>query len=224
MKEIEIKTHAEEQSSMDSSTGARVDGIKRTYAQRYTSEWWSRQDYVDGIAKKTKMKRLAWLLVWGMGAKWMPYFVGQRWRLFLLRSFGMKAGGSVYIQPTAKIWAPWNLCLASNIAIDDSANLYSVDTITIGTKVAISREAFLCTASHDVGIPSRPLITAPIKICDGVWIGARAIIMPGVTIGEGAVVAAGAVVTRDVAPWTIVGGCPAKFIKKRMFKEINNVR
>lgn len=136
----------------------------------------------------------------------------------------MKAGKYVYIQPTAKIWAPWNLDFASNIAIDDSVNLYSVDTISIGTKVAISREVFLCTASHDINYPSRPLITAPIKICDGVWIGARAIIMPGVTIGEGAVVAAGAVVTKNVAPWTIVGGCPAKFIKQHEFKELDNDR
>ena len=56
-------------------------------------------------------------------------------------------------------------------------------------------------------------------IGDGVWIGARAIILPGVTIGEGAVVAAGAVVTKDVDPWAVVGGNPAKFIKKRELSE-----
>ena len=99
--------------------------------------------------------------------------------------------------------------------IDDEGNLYSAAKITIGTKVAISREAFICTASHDITKPERPLFTAPITICDGVWIGARAIILPGVTIGEGAVVAAGAVVTKDVDPFTVVGGNPAKFIKKR---------
>ncbi len=59
-------------------------------------------------------------------------------------------------------------------------------------------------------------MTAPITICDGVWIGARAIILPGVTMGEGAVVAAGAVVTKDVESWAVVGGNPAKFIKKRV--------
>ena len=57
-----------------------------------------------------------------------------------------------------------------------------------------------------------------ITIGDGVWLGARAIILPGVTIGEGAVVAAGAVVTKDVEPWAVVGGNPAKFIKKRELK------
>jgi len=103
-------------------------------------------------------------------------------------------------------------------AIDDGVILYSVDKITIGTKVAISRNAFICTASHDISRLDLPLITKPITICDGVWIGVGAFIGPGVTIGEGAVVGAYAVVTKDVEPWTVVGGNPAKFIKKRVIK------
>ena len=103
-------------------------------------------------------------------------------------------------------------------AIDDEVNLYSAAKITIGTKVAISREAFICTASHDITKANRPLVVAPITICDGVWIGARAIVLPGVTVGEGAVVAAGAVVTKDVPPWTVVAGNPAREVKKRVLK------
>lgn len=114
-----------------------------------------------------------------------------------------------------KVWAPWNLSVGSYVAVDEGVNLYSVDKIKIGTKVAISREAFICTASHDITKPNRPLVTAPITICDGVWIGARAIVLPGVTIGEGAIVAAGAVVTKDVEPWAVVGGNPARVIKRR---------
>lgn len=184
----------------------------------YTSEWWAKQDYHDPLPRSVKLKRLAWILTWGLLAKWMPYFVGKKWRIFLLRRFGMKDQGHVGFYPSAKIWAPWNLELGSFVAIDDAVNLYSAAKITIGTKVAISREAFICTASHDITKPNRPLITAPITICDGVWIGARATILPGVTIGEGAIVAANAVVTRDVAPWTVVGGNPAKFIKPRELK------
>ena len=183
--------------------------------QCHTSEWWAKQDYHDALPQSVKLRRLAWILVWGCLAKWMPYFVGKRWRVLLLHCFGMKDKGRVSFYPTAKIWAPWNLELGSFVAIDDEVNLYSAAKITIGTKVAISREAFICTASHDTSKPNRPLITAPISIGDGVWIGSRATVLPGVTIGEGAVVAAGAVVTKDVEPWTIVGGNPAKFIKKR---------
>ncbi len=182
---------------------------------KYSSEWWSKQDYVDALPRSVKLRRLKWVLCWSLFAKWMPYFIGRRWRIFLLRLFGMKAKGSVYFYPSVKIWAPWNLVLASNIAIDDEVNLYSVAPIKIGTKVAISREVFLCTASHNITKPNRPLVTAPITICDGVWIGARAIILPGVTVGEGAIVAAGAVVAKDVPPWTVVGGNPARVIKER---------
>ena len=181
----------------------------------YESDWWAQQSYSDPLPRYVKLRRLAWICAWGWFAKWMPYFVGSRWRTFLLRLFGMKDNGHVGFYPSSKVWAPWNLELGSYVAIDDAVNLYSADKITIGTKVAISREAFICTASHDITKPNRPLITAPITICDGVWIGARAIILPGVTIGEGAVVAAGAVVTKDVEPWTVVGGNPAVAIKER---------
>lgn len=188
--------------------------------QKYTSKWWAMQDYCDSLPRGVKLKRLAWMIAWSFLAKWMPYFIGGGLRVWLLRRFGMKDHGRVYFYPSAKVWAPWNLELASNIAIDDEVNLYSVAKIQIGTKVAISREAFICTASHDITKPNRPLVTAPISIGDGVWIGARATILPGVTIGEGAVVAAGAVVAKDVAPWTVVGGNPAKVIKMRELKGV----
>lgn len=185
----------------------------------YPSEWWARQYYMDALPFSVKSCRLLWLAAWALLAKWTPYFVCRRWRVFLLALFGMKHRGHVGVYPSCKVWAPWNVEMGSWVAIDDEVYLYSAAKITIGTKVAISREAFICTASHDITKPNRPLVIAPITICDGVWIGARAIILPGVTIGEGAVVAAGAVVTKDVEPWSVVGGNPAKFIKKRVLKE-----
>lgn len=186
---------------------------------QYPSDWWARQYYVDALPRTLKLRRLCWLVSWKLFASWFPYFFGSSWRVWLLKCFGMRHCGHVSVYPSARVWAPWNVEMGSWVAIDDEVNLYSAAKITIGTKVAISREAFICTASHDVTKPNRPLITAPITICDGVWVGARAIILPGVTIGEGAIVAAGAVVTKDVEPWTVVGGNPAKFIKKRELKD-----
>jgi putative colanic acid biosynthesis acetyltransferase WcaF len=184
----------------------------------YPTEWWERQDYTTAISRKTRVKRLLWLFAWRMLASWLPYFVGNGWRLRLATFFGLKTNGGVSLYPTANIWAPWNISMGMHVAIDDSVYLYSAAKIKIGTKVAISREAFICTASHDISKPNRPLVVAPITVEDGVWIGARAIILPGVTIGEGAVVGAGSVVTKDVEPWTVVGGNPAKVIKKRELK------
>ena len=185
---------------------------------RYSREWWNSIDYVDVMPKGMKRRRLVWMLAWAMLAKWMPFFIGRKWRVWLLTAFGMKLQGRMSVYPRAKIYAPWNLEIGSRVAIDDEVNLYCVDKIKIGTKVTISREAFICTAGHDITTAAMPLVTKPITICDGVWIGARATVMPGVTIGEGAIVAANAVVTKDVAPWTVVGGNPAKMIKMRELK------
>ena len=96
---------------------------------------------------------------------------------------------------------------------------YCLDRITIGSRVCISEDVRLLTGTHKLTSPTFDLVTKPITIKDNVWVATGAIVLPGVTIGEGAVVAAGAVVTKDVEPWTVVGGNPAKMIKKRELKE-----
>ena len=182
----------------------------------YSTGWWEAQIYKNDLPESDRRRRMLWRVAWSLLViKWFPSGMGNSWRMWLLRKFGLQCPGCTRVYPKARIWAPWNITMGRYVAIDDEVNLYSADKITIGSKVAISREAFICTASHDITRPERPLVTAPITICDGVWIGARAIVLPGVTIGEGAVVAAGAVVTKDVEPFTVVGGNPAKFIKKR---------
>jgi len=180
-----------------------------------TSEEWAMQDYHTAVSSSVRKRRLIWLFVWNLFCRWNPYFAMKKWRNMWLRLFGMKYQDPVSVFPTVRIWNPEMITMGSHVAIDDAVNLYSVDRITIGTKVAISREAFICTASHDVSHLNRPLKTAPVTIQDGVWIGARAIILPGITIGEGAIVAAGAVVTKDVPSFTIVAGNPAKVVKER---------
>ena len=96
---------------------------------------------------------------------------------------------------------------------------YNVDFVKISANTTVSQGAFICTASHDISSPQHPLITAPIILEDQVWVGAKAFIGKGVTVGQGAVVGATASVYRDVEPWTVVGGNPAKFIKKRVIKK-----
>ena len=141
------------------------------------------------------------------------FYPCQLWRNLILRIFGTKTWYQALYFPTARIWAPWNLKTGRSVAIDEHVDLYNVAPITMGHMVSISRRAFLCTASHDISDVGRPLKTAPIKIGNGVWIGAEAYIGSGVTIGDGAVIAARAVVVKDVPAWTVVGGNPAKIIK-----------
>ncbi len=87
--------------------------------------------------------------------------------------------------------------------------------LTIGNNVSIAGEARIYTMEHDIDSPEFAEIGAPVTIEDYVVIGSRVTILPGVTIGKGAVIASGAVVTRDVAPYAVVGGVPAKFIRER---------
>ena len=89
----------------------------------------------------------------------------------------------------------------------------------LGSKVVISQGAYLCTASHDISNPKNPLITSPIQVESFAWVAADAFVGMGVTVGQGAVVGARAAVFKNVEPWTVVGGNPAKFIKKRIVKE-----
>lgn len=177
---------------------------------------WKNQTYKTRTPGSVRRRRFFWNMAWILFFRPTPYFALLGWRQFLLRLFGAEINNEVQVFPSCKIWAPWNLSFGWHVAIDDGVYLYSVDKIRIGTKVAISRNAFICTASHDISRLDRPLITKPIVIGNGVWICAGAFIGPGVTIGEGAVVGACAVVTKDVAPWTVVAGNPAKVIKMRV--------
>ncbi len=183
-----------------------------------SQEWCEMGKYHDSLPKKIKYYRLLWEIVSAILFRPVPYFIGKQWRRRLLTCFGAYLGKKVSIAPSARIWMPQTLTCGEYVAIDRNVYLYSVAPITIGSKVAISDGAFICTASHDISKASRPLITAPITIEDGAWIGAEAFICPGVTIGEGAVVGARAVVTRNVPAWAVVAGNPARIIKTRILE------
>jgi len=117
------------------------------------------------------------------------------------------------------ILRPWDIRLGEYVTLGPRVHLYNLSKISIGDNTVISQDAYLCGGSHDYQDATMPLLRQDIIIGKNVWICAGAFIGPGVTIGDGAVVAARAVVMKDVEPWTVVGGNPAKFIKKRVIKE-----
>jgi putative colanic acid biosynthesis acetyltransferase WcaF len=96
---------------------------------------------------------------------------------------------------------------------------YNVNKIIIGAHSTVSQKSYLCTASHDITKSNNPLITAPIIIKDQVWIGASVFLGMGITINTGVVIGETASVYKYVQAWTIVGGNPAVFIKKREINE-----
>jgi len=137
------------------------------------------------------------------------------WRSFLLRCFGARLGPHCHVYPHARIWAPWNLVCADVVAIADDAIIYNPARIDIGSHATVSQQAYLCGATHDVHDPSFPLVSRSISIGARAWICARATVMPGISVGEGAVLALGGIATRDLAPWTIHAGVPAKQLGQR---------
>ena len=141
------------------------------------------------------------------------------WRRFLLRLFGAKIGKGVNILPSCRVWQPWNLSIGDFSCLSEDVECYTVDRISIGAQVVISQGSYLCTASHDISSPTMALVHSPIVIEQQAWVASRVFIGPGVSVGEGAIIAACSVVTKDVAPWAVVAGNPARFIKKRSIKK-----
>jgi putative colanic acid biosynthesis acetyltransferase WcaF len=141
------------------------------------------------------------------------------WRSFLLRLFGAKVGKGVHVYPGVKVWAPWNLELLDECGVGSGANLYSQGVIKIGRRAIISQGAYICTGTHDYTKRGHPLVTAPITIGDNAWIAAEAFVHPGVTIGEGAVIGARSVVTKDMPAWMVCAGHPCKVLRERVITD-----
>jgi len=176
-------------------------------------------DYTNTLKFKNQIKRLIWNLVWLILIRPFPRRSFNFWNIFLLRIFGAKIDKTAVIYSSAKIHMPWNLEMHQNSCLADSVDCYNVNKITLHSNTIVSQKAYLCTASHDVTKKHFPLITAPIVLKSQSWVGASTFIGMGVTIGEGSVVGATSSVYKDVENWSIVGGNPAKFIKKRVIYE-----
>lgn len=140
-------------------------------------------------------------------------------RLFIYLLAGMKIGKSSRIHIGARFFYPSNIKIGEGTIIGDNAFLDGRDKLIIGNHVDIASGVMILNSEHDINSEDFHATQAPIKIGDYVFIGARAIILPGVTIGKGAVIAAGAVVTKDVADFAIVGGVPAEVIGERKLKD-----
>lgn len=165
-----------------------------------------------GLANR--FARLAWQLFWLLCFRPTPWFLGA-YRTMLLRLWGARVGRRVRFSNTTRIWAPWRLRTGDDVYVDANVYLYNTFGLELGSRIVISFGSTLCTPTHDFRQGGYPLIGRTITVGDDVWIAAEAFILPGVTVGSGAVVGARSLVVADVAPWMVVGGNPAKAIAKR---------
>lgn len=150
---------------------------------------------------------------------WSGHVPSHHFRRLIYRLGGMRIGKGSAIHCGAKFYNAKKIRIGSDTIIGEDAVLDGRDMLIIGSHVDIASEVMIYNAEHDVNDSSFSAITGSVEIDDYVFIGPRAIILPGVKIGKGAVVGAGAVVTKDVEPFKIVGGVPAKEIGERVNKE-----
>jgi len=157
---------------------------------------------------------IVWCTLWKVCWRRIPIL-----RTLLLRLFGARVG-RVAMSASTWVQMPWELRIGDYCLVGPRTHLYNLGGLSIGDHTVISQDVYICGGTHDYTDPTYPLLRKEVTIGSYVWIAAGAFIHPGVSIGEGAVVGARAVVTRDVPPWTIVSGNPAKVVKQRVMKRV----
>jgi len=176
-----------------------TESYSHQQTDQYASPW--------SVGQRAKM--MCWDYAWTLFCAWTPK-PANRWRLFWLRLFGATIYGTPFVHQRARIQIPWNLILHHQACLGDRANAYSLGVIEIEAGATVAQEVYLCTGTHAFDQPAMNLVTSPITIGANSFIGARAFIMPGVSVGRRAIVGACSVVTRNVAPGSTVAGTPAR--------------
>lgn len=139
-------------------------------------------------------------------------------RKFCYRLVGIKIGKGSAIHTGARFFSPHNIVIGDDSIVGSDVFLDGRASLKIGSHVDIASEVMIYNSEHDINDPEFRAIESPVEIGDYVFVGPRAIILPGIKIGNGAIIAAGAVVTKDVGFGKVVGGIPAKEISERKLK------
>lgn len=162
----------------------------------------------------TRCKQLLWEYAWPLLCQWTPKPLNF-WRLFILRLFGAELHGTPFVHQRARIQQPWKLTMRHRACLGDRATAYTLDRIVIEEGATIAQEAYLCTGTHDFEADNLPLQTAPIHIGKNVFVGVRALVLPGLTLHDRCIIGAGSVVSRSVEAGVRVAGVPARPLKPR---------
>jgi putative colanic acid biosynthesis acetyltransferase WcaF len=172
---------------------------------------------------RNRMLRFFWTFTWIVLCKWTPKPF-HNWRILILRIFGAEIGKNNCIYPNSKIWAPWLLKTEDAVAIGPGVEIYNPGGIRLSHHAILSQDSYLCGATHEYNSKYFTFIKKEIIVEAYVWICARAIVLPGVTCGEGSVLGSGSVTSKNLEPWTVYAGNPAKPINKRVncFSSVNH--
>lgn len=149
-------------------------------------------------------------------ASWNPF---KGIKIFFLRLFGAKIGKGLVIKNNVIIKSPWNLVVGNDCWIGENVWIDNLDKVTIESNVCISQGAMLLTGNHDFTKSDFSYRNAPIVVENGAWIGAKAVVAPGVTVKTHSILTLGTVITKDTDPYGIYQGNPGMKIKQRIIKK-----
>lgn len=141
-------------------------------------------------------------------------------KLFVLRLFGAKLGKGIVLKPNVLIKYPWHLTVGDFVWIGEKVWIDNLAPVRIGNHVCLSQEAYLLTGNHNFKLPTFDLIVKPIDLEDGVWIGARAVVCPGVRCQSHSILTVGSIATAELAAYSIYQGNPAVKVKDRVMNEV----
>jgi putative colanic acid biosynthesis acetyltransferase WcaF len=172
--------------------------VVKRQAHRYASPW----------SMATKLAVGIWSVVWLLLYRPTPKHM-YRWRLLLLRLFGCKIEGRPYVAPSSRVKMPWLLSLCDRACIGPFAEIYNLGGALLESGATVSQYAYLCGGTHDFDDPELPLVVGEIRLGRNAFVGARALILPGVHVGDDTIIGAGAVVAKDIPARSVCVGNPA---------------
>lgn len=196
-------------SAPEKSAGPEPSQPGRTDLSRYDNSW-----YKPG----PRWKQLLWFLINPLFLNtYLPIPVALK--IWVLRRFGARLGTGVMIKPGVNIKYPWLLTVGDHVWIGEQVWIDNLIDVVIGNNVCLSQGAMLLTGNHDYRRPTFDLVTQSIRLDDGVWVGAKAVVCPGVHCRSHAVLAVSSVATRSLEPYGIYQGNPAVWVRQRTIRE-----
>lgn len=175
----------------------------------------SEDSYIRPVfSNRDKLRRLLWSISWTLLCRWTPKPF-HLWRVWVIRQFGGKIGKQNFIYPNCIIWAPWLLETEAVVTIGPKVEIYNPGGVYLRHHAILSQGAFLCGATHDYNSADFTYIKKKIVLKPYAWVCANATVLPGVHCGEGSVLGAASVTSRNLDDWTVYVGNPARPVKKR---------
>ncbi|HZF45779.1 MAG TPA: DapH/DapD/GlmU-related protein [Sphingomonadaceae bacterium] len=185
-----------------------MNATSSNYGIRQAGEESSPFDRAPSFTLRHRIFRLVWQAAWLLLAAWTPPPM-HRWRIFIANLFGAKIHPTGFLYGSVRIWYPPHLTMGERATLGPGVNCYSMAPISVGDYAVVSQGVFLCTGTHNFRSPEFQILARPISIGTRCWICAEAFVGPGVSIGDGAVLAARGAAFRDLDAWTVYQGNPA---------------